>query len=182
MRGDKTADYGTVMQVMARIQAAGYTQDRPRHPAGTGRYLKHEDRPHDIGGAACGGARLRAVLAVGAEAVRGRRRRGAAGRYRAGRIDHPDPAGRQEGDRQREAGAEADREARDRARRRRRSARTSVDTDKTADAGRQAESRSRPRRCPKPSPKPEPKPVDAAEARAGRASPSRSRPPCRRPR
>jgi biopolymer transport protein ExbD len=26
MRGDKTADYGTVMNVMARIRAAGYTQ------------------------------------------------------------------------------------------------------------------------------------------------------------
>ena len=30
-------------------------------------------------------------------AVRGCRRRGAAGRHRAGGIDHPDPAGRQEG-------------------------------------------------------------------------------------
>ena len=26
MRGDKTTNYGTVMQVMARIQAAGYTR------------------------------------------------------------------------------------------------------------------------------------------------------------
>jgi biopolymer transport protein TolR len=26
VRGDKTADYGTVMKVMARIQAAGYTK------------------------------------------------------------------------------------------------------------------------------------------------------------
>ncbi len=26
VRGDKTADYGTVMQVMARIQAAGYNK------------------------------------------------------------------------------------------------------------------------------------------------------------
>ena len=54
VRGDKTTNYGTVMQVMARISAAGFTQDRPRDPAGTGRYLKHEDRPHDIGGDACG--------------------------------------------------------------------------------------------------------------------------------
>ena len=26
VRGDKTTNYGTVMQVMARIQAAGYTR------------------------------------------------------------------------------------------------------------------------------------------------------------
>ena len=39
VRGDKTTDYGMVMQVMARISAAGFTQDRPRHAAGTGQRL-----------------------------------------------------------------------------------------------------------------------------------------------
>ena len=36
IRGDKTADYGTVMKVMARISSRRLQEYRPRLPAGTG--------------------------------------------------------------------------------------------------------------------------------------------------
>ena len=180
VRGDKTADYGTVMQVMARISARRLQQYRPGHAAGTGRAdpaMKAGLTTSVI--AACGAARLRPVLAVGAE---GRSRSPTSRRCRStscrSTID-PDPAGRQEGAAERKAGADADQEARRSCRKRKRSATTASIPSKPATPRADADARSQTAaECPKPSPKPDARSrVDEPQARTGQAGRSRSRPP-----
>ena len=157
----RDAGHGAHLRLPATaISASSRLQEQDDYP-------EHEDRPHDIGGAACGAARLRADLAVGAE---GRSRSPTWSRCRStscrwNRSPRSSRATRRR--RVNEKPAPKPTEQAETRARRPEGRREQASTPTSRRRPRPRQSRSRPRRCPKPAPKPEPKPVEQAEARSG---------------